>query len=73
MTKICLQVYNARKVVTTSKLEKQLTVGKIISAKIPLCDPYASYGTEVRCVVPGSKQYWESFWIWPGCNDKATR
>ena len=38
-----------------------LTAGKVIAADKPLSDPYASYGTEVPCVVPGSKQYWKSF------------
>ena len=26
-----------------------------------LTDPYASYGTDVPCTIPGSKQYWKSF------------
>ena len=51
MTKICVQAYNSRKVVASGKLEESLAVS----------DPYASYGTEVPRVVPGSKQYWKSF------------
>ena len=38
-----------------------MTAGKVIGADKPLSNPYASYGTEVLHVVPGSKQYWESF------------
>ena len=26
-----------------------------------MADPYASYGTEVPRVIPGSKQYWKGF------------
>ena len=44
LTKICLWVYNARKVVTISKLEEQLTVGKVTAADKSKSDPYASYG-----------------------------
>jgi len=61
MTKIHLWAYNARKVVKISKLEEQLIVGKAIAVKKLLCDPFASYGTEVPHVVPGFKQYWKSF------------
>ena len=38
-----------------------MTAGKVIAADKPLSDPYASYGTEVPQVIPGSKQYWKSF------------
>ena len=62
MTKICLWAYNSRKVVATGKLEESLTAGKVIAADKPLSDPYALYGTEMPRVVPGSKQYWKSFW-----------
>ena len=61
MTKIRLRAYIARKLVTTSKLEESLTAGKVIAADKPISDTYASYGTEVPRVVPGSKQYWKSF------------
>ena len=61
MTKIHLWAYNSRKVVASGKLEKSLTAGKVIVGDKPLSDLYASYGTEVPCVVPGSKQYWKSF------------
>ena len=61
MTKIRLRSYNARKVVTSSKLEEKLTVGKVMAADRPTSDPYDSYGTEVPRVIPGSKQYWKSF------------
>ena len=61
MTKIRLRAYNSKKVVTSGKLEESLTAGKVIAADKPLSDPYASYGTEVPRVVPGSKQYWKSF------------
>ena len=40
MTKICLLVYNSRKVVASGKLEKSLTAGKVIAADKPLSDPY---------------------------------
>ena len=61
MTKIRLRSYNARKVVASGKLEERLTAGKVIAADRPMSDPYASYGTEVPRVIPGSKQYWKSF------------
>ena len=61
MTKIRLRSYNARKVVTSSKLEEKLTVGKVMAADRPMSNPYDSYGTEVPRVIPGSKQYWKSF------------
>ena len=61
MTKIRLRSYNARKIVTNSKLEESLTAGKVMAADRPMSDPYASYGTEVPRVIPGSKQYWKSF------------
>ena len=61
MTKIRLRSFNARKVVTTSKLEENLTAGKVMMAERPMSDPYDSYGTEVPRVIPGSKQYWKSF------------
>ena len=61
MTKIRLRSYNARKVVTSSKLEESLTAGKVMAAGRPTSDPYDSYGTEVPRVIPGSKQYWKSF------------
>ena len=61
MTKIRLRAYNSKKVVASSRLEEILTAGKVIAADKPLSDPYASYGTEVPRVVPGSKQYWKSF------------
>ena len=61
MTKIRLRSYNARKVVTSSKLEEKLTVGKVMAADRLMSDPYDSYGTEVPRVIPGSKQYWKSF------------
>ena len=38
-----------------------MTVGKVTVADKSKSDPYASYGTEVPHVVPGSKQYWKSF------------
>ena len=62
MTKIRLRSYNSKKVVTVSKLEQNLTAGKVMAAdKQSNVDNYASYGTEVPRVVPGSKQYWKSF------------
>ena len=61
MTKICLRSFNARKVVTCSKLEESLTAGRVMAAERPMSDPYDSYGTEVPRVIPGSKQYWKSF------------
>ena len=61
MTKIRLRSYNARKVVTSSKLEESLTAAKVIATNAITSDPYASYGTEVPRVIPGSKQYWKSF------------
>ena len=61
MTKIRLRSFNARKVITSSKLEESLTAGKIMAAERPMSDPYDSYGTEVPRVIPGSKQYWKSF------------
>ena len=44
MTKIRLRSYNARKVVTSSKLEESLTAAKVIAANAITSDPYASYG-----------------------------
>ena len=61
MTKIHLLACNSKKVVASSRLEESLTAGKVIAADKPLSNPYASYGTEVPRVVPGSKQYWKSF------------
>ena len=61
MTKIRLRAYNSEKVVASGKLEENLSAGKVTAADKPLSDPYASYGTEVPRVVPGSKQYWKSF------------
>ena len=61
MTKIRLRSYNARKVVTSGKLEEKLTAGKVMAADRHTSDPYDSYGTEVPRVIPGSKQYWKSF------------
>ena len=61
MTKVRLRSYNARKVVASSKLETSLTAGTVIAADRPMSDPYASYGTEVPRVIPGSKQYWKGF------------
>ena len=57
MTKIRLRAYNCRRVVVSSRLEERFTAGKVIATDKPLSDPYASYGTEVPRVVPGSKQY----------------
>ena len=61
MTKVRLRSYNARKVVASSKLETSLTAGTVIAADRPMSDPYASYSTEVPCVIPGSRQYWKGF------------
>ena len=74
MTKIHLRSYNARKVVTSSKLEESFTAGKVMAAGRPTSDPYDSYGTEVPRVIPGSKQYWKSFgYDLRSCHDRATR
>ena len=55
MTKIRLQAYNSKKVVASRRLEESLTAVKVIAADKPLFDPYASYGTDVPRVIPGSK------------------
>ena len=55
MTKVHLRSNNVRIVVKSSKLEKSLTAGKVMAT------PNDSYGTEVPCVIPGSKQYWKSY------------
>ena len=58
MTKIRLRSYNARKVVTSSKLEESLTAGKVMGTGRPMSDPYDSYGTEVPCVIPVLEIFW---------------
>ena len=62
MTKIRLHSYNSKKIVAVKKLEHRLTAGEVMAAnKVQDDDNYASYGTEVPRVIPGSKQYWKSF------------
>ena len=62
MTKIRLRLYNSKKMVSVSKLEKNLTASKVIAAdKDADTNKYASYGTDVPRIIPGSKQYWKSF------------
>ena len=62
MTKMRLRQYNSKKIVAVSKLEQSLTAGEVIAADRPKDnDNYASYGTDVPRVIPGSKQYWKSF------------
>ena len=43
MTKIRLRSYNARKVVTSSELEENLTAGKVMAADRPTSDPLQKY------------------------------
>jgi len=48
--------------VSVIKLEKNLTASKVIAAdKDADTNKYASYGTDVPRIIPGSKQYWKSF------------
>ena len=61
MTKIRMHAYNARKIVGVNKLESKLTAGKLKQSNKDVHDPYATYGTDVPCTIPGSKQYWKSF------------
>ena len=61
MTKIRLKAYNNRKVVGVSRLEHNLSAGEVTEANKDKYDPYASYGTDMPCNVPGSKQYWKLF------------
>jgi len=62
MTKIRLRLYNSKKVVAVNKLEQNLTTGQVMSAgKATDTDKYASYGTDVPRIIPGSKEYWKSF------------
>ena len=42
-------------------MDEGLTTGKVMAAERPMSDPYDSYGTEVPCIIAGSKQYWKSF------------
>ena len=62
MTKIRLRQYNSKRIVAVSKLEQSLTAGKVIEAdRTADSDKYASHGTDVPRIIPGTKQYWKSF------------
>ena len=62
MTKIRLQQYNSKKIIAVSKLEQNLTAGNVLAAdRATENDNYASYGSDVPRIIPGSKQYWKSF------------
>ena len=54
--KMRLRMNNARRVVKCGSLQELLDAGKVKNQ-----DPYAIYGSQVPCVVPGSKQYWKTF------------
>ena len=53
---IKMRLRNARRVVKVCNLQESLDAGKVKSQ-----NPYAIYGSQVPRIIPGSKQYWESF------------
>ena len=62
MTKIRLRQYNSKKIIAVSKLEQNLTAGNVLAAdRATENDNYASYGSDVPRIIPGSKQYWKCF------------
>ena len=56
MTKIRLRQYNSKKIIAVSKLEQNLTTGNVLAADSATeNDNYASYGSDVPRIIPGSK------------------
>jgi len=53
MTKIRLRQYNSKKIVAVSKLEQNLTAGKVIAAD--RATENNQYGSYVPRIIPGSK------------------
>ena len=60
MTKLRLRAYHRMKKVGSGSLNETITAGKVLEAE-QSNQPYASYGTEVPTVVPGTRQHFKSF------------
>ena len=60
MTKNRLCIGSARRVVNVAHLTESLNASKVQQDE-QSTDPYAIYGTEVPCNIPGSRQHWKSF------------
>ena len=56
--KECGMRHEARKVVKVPSLSEPLTAERVSG----LSDPYSVYGTEIPGIVPGSKEFWRSFY-----------
>ena len=53
MLKVRLHMHEARKVVKVHSLSEPLTAAKASQHS----DPYSVYGTEIPCIIPGSREF----------------